>query len=571
MDLLLLVAILLSGCIATGEGMSKRSVDDVQNVLNNFDALIKVKGTVTYVPDRVCVTSVDELNKIEKALVRTDDRVADSRDADVSIQFSFSCSKLDRLKTEILKLKIDFAEVIAEPVSSYKYRTLKTNLESKILQFKSFLDSTKKMESGDPLAMAVKMENEFQLQQNRIIEVLNKLESEQKQLNDANVEVAIQHLQQGKLDDAVAAFVTVTDHEAHIERAVLSVYGNDGNNVENICKFIVRLPLQSRENGYKALKEQLKKDQRTLDNHIWMLAAEINRIPEEDRGTLNDVMVQARTMIRDGDIESLLVLLNHRKGLETMSDFIPTLVQMIYEETDNSRTGIETFVIFLHKIPNLRNKLYLINQLVLMLKSTDRFRGKDVTMLVYELVKIRNARDPKNSARQLIVEQNLPLELRDLMYDYLCVQNVETKEYLLAAEQVSLNQRYAHTAKFEFSETFFWRVYFTDNGKKVHIRNTKYNEPLYLIDEGSADDEHVLRSWMAGSLSKNKTAEFYLDMQGNGEFLIVNEHFNQVLYSAFDKDFDNVANNRPVFSKKYDPNNIDIDSKWIIGVCRVIA
>ncbi|XP_037048981.1 uncharacterized protein LOC119083372 [Bradysia coprophila] len=306
---LLLVAALLSGCIlGTSSEDIKRSVD-VQNIFNHFDALIKLKSTVPTVSDAVCVTSVDELNEIENAFVPDYDPETVLRDAEISIKISPDCAKLDRVKSEIIKLRNDFGIVIAQPISSQIYRTLKTSFESKIIQFVGSLEIAKKMESGDRLDMVVRFQNEFQPQQNRISEVLTKLETEQKRSNDANVQTAIEHLQRGKLDEAVAAFAIVTDHEAHVERAVMAVYGNE-DDFPNICRFIVRLPKLSRENGYKVVRDQLKKDNRMVDRHIWVLAAEVSRIQEKDRGILNDVFVHIKTMVQNDDFDSIAVILN---------------------------------------------------------------------------------------------------------------------------------------------------------------------------------------------------------------------------------------------------------------------
>lgn len=560
--------VLFAGCFLSISGVVlKNNSVDLQNVLNEFDTLMMnaeptVSGGAAKTPV-VCVMSVDELNEIENAFVR-DGSVSN----DVSIQFSSTCTELDKLKTEILKLKNQFKVLIRQPVSSRDYRTIKTDYESKILQFKNLLDSTKKSVTSERLVIVEKLQNEFQSQQNRIVAVLTKLESEQKVSNDANVQIVMSHMQQGKFDEAEAVFAKVTDNDKQIEQIVVSAYGN-GDDLGNIYRFVIRLPTQCRINGYTVLHEQLKKNSQLLSHHIWILATAVKNIPEpEGRVLIEAVMNDAKTTVRTNNFDGLIGFLNKRgtEGLDALKYFAPVFVQTVFEETGNS---VEKVLTVLEKMTNIRHRLYLINELISMLKVTDRMHGKDMSMIVFDLIKLRTVQKPQNKFLQKLIEQNLPDELRDLMYNNLCIQNAENDEYLFAGGAANENQRHVYTAKTQLlNESYFWQVYFTDNGAKALIKNNKYREHLYLIDEGNHDDEHVLRSWMPSSLEGDVKAEFYLDMIGNGQFLIVNKHFGQVLYSPFDGE-PNANNNRPVFSKKYDPNNIEIDSKWFVGICRL--
>lgn len=568
---ILLALFLFAGCVThiSGELTKNHSVD-LDNIFKKFDALIKLKNTESTTSELemgstvVCVMSVDELNEIENALVRDSD-LPDSND--VSINFSSTCTELDRLKTEIFKLKNDFKALIRQPILSHDYRNLKTSYESHILKFKDLLDSTKNTVSGERLEVVNKLKNEFQMQQQQIVAVLSKMELEQKPLNDANVQLAIKQLQQGKLNEAETTFEEVTDHDVQIEQIVASLYGN-GDNFENIYSFVARLPLLSRINGYKAMHQHLKKNNHMLDHHIWMLATVIRDIPRQNGDLIEAMTTDLKTIVRNNNYDGVAEFLNKDagKGLEAMQYFAPVFVRTIYEETGNS---VEKVLVVLEKLTFNRHRLYLINELIQMLKSTNRMHGKDMSMIVFELIKLRSIKRPHNKFLLNLIEQNLPEELRDLMYNNLCLRNAENDEYLFASVPGSENQRHVYTAKTNLlNESFFWQIYFVDNGTKVLISNNKYLEQIYLIDEGGHDDEHVLRSWMGDSLKGDSKAEFYLDMIGYGQFLIVNKHFGQVLYSPFDGE-PNANNNRPVFSKKYDPNNVEIDSKWIIGICRL--
>lgn len=172
---------------------------------------------------------------------------------------------------------------------------------------------------------------------------------------------------------------------------------------------------------------------------------------------------------------------------------------------------------------------------------------------------------------QQLIEQSRPEALRDQTYNNLCIQNVATDEYLFAGGPSALvNQRQVHTTKVQPSNgSFQWQIYFTDNGTTVMIKNNKYNEHIYVLEEGSREDDHVLRSWMSGSsLKGDSKAEFFLHKLGNGQFLIVNKFFSHVLFSPFTDVVDN-DNDRPVFSTKYDPKNIKNDSKWVIATCEL--
>ncbi len=562
MDILVL---LFTGCLVSISGhIVENHSADVKNIFNNFDTLNKLTNTES--TPIVCVKSVADLSEIENAFSRIDERISSSHN-DVSIQFSSDCNQLGELKTKILKLVNELDILVTAPISTISYRHHKGNLESKILLLKNLLDSTKKSTTGEPLDLIVKLQNEFQSLQSQMLQLLSKFESEQKLLNDANVKVAIGHLEQGKLDEAVAAFVNVTDHDLQIERFIASVYGN-GDNFDRIAHFIVRLPALSRLIGFRALYDQLKKNNQLLDHRIWVLACTINQMPEKDSLFIDAVMTEVKAIVRNNNFDGLTGSLNKNaaEGIEALKHFAPVFVQTIYEETDN---GIEKLFAVSNKFTFIRHRLYLINELILMLKGTGRMHGKDMSMIVFELIKLRTVDRPQNKFWQKLIEQNLPDELRDLMYNNLCIQNAENDEYLYAGLPDNEKQRHVYTARAQpLNESFYWQVYFTDNGAKLLIKNNKFGEHLYLVDEGKRDDEHVLRSWIPNSLKGDATAEFSLDMLGDGQFLIVNNYFNQVLYSPFDGE-PNAINNRPVFSKKYDANNIEIDSKWFIGICRV--
>lgn len=559
---LLLALVLFAGCLlnVSGDVVEKPSIE-MENIFNKFDALVKLKGTEREIKAPViCVASVDDLHQIENALRSSDLN-------DVSIQISSTCDKVDKLKTEILKLENVFKNLTDEPVSSHKYRNLKVKYEKNVLQFKNLLDSTKKIASPDRLNFIQQLETEFHSQKKQISKVLLKLETEQKSSNDANVQVAISQLQQGKMDEAIAAFAKVTDRDIQVERVVASVYGN-GDNFKNLYDFVVRLPFLTRVNGYKALHEQLKKNNHMMKHHIWMLAT-VAITETEDDGAIRAVIDEVKAIVRNNKIDGLIGFLNKRgpDGVD-LKRFAPVLVLTMYEETDNS---VEKVLAAFKQLTHIRHRLHLINELILLLKSTENMHGREMTMIVFEIIKLRAVQKPEDKPLLKLVEHNLPEELRDLMYNQLCIQNAETEEYLYGSMPSikEENQRHIYTAKTNsVNETFYWQIYFIDNGTKALIKNHKYNEHLFLPDEEIIDYEvHTLRSWQAGSLEGDSKAEFYLDMIGNGQFVIVNKHFGQVLYSGYNNQ-PNYYENRPVFSRNYDPKNVGIDSKWIIGICR---
>lgn len=554
-----------------GEVINNHS-QDLRNIFDKFDAIIKLEKIV---PERelltpvICVRSVDELNEIENVLVRNASNLYESND--VRINVSGNCTEIDTLKTGILKLKNDFKILINEKISSRDYNSLKTNYESKIIDFENQLLDTKKIAFEDELEVVNKLQSEFRLHQKQINNTLQTLEAEQNTLNNANADLAILLGQKGQLDDALAAFSNITDHEIRIERIVIDVYGKNDDNFENIFHFIGRLPgLPTRINGYKALYEELKKNNYVHNANIWILAAEVEKITVPTDGFIEAVIDDVTRITRRNYFDGIVEFVNERGPdfFHTVTHFAPLFIRLLYEESGHS---IEKVLNIFRKFTFDRHRLYLINELILLLKADDNMRGKEMTLIVFELIKLRTADKDGIEDKSFLdmIEQNLPEELRDLMYNNLCIQNAENDEFLFASMPADKERRHIHTATtLILNDSFYWHVYFVENGTKVLIKNIRYQEHLYLMDEGKDDDIHVLRSYMLDSLEGNRQAEFSLDMIGNGQFLIINTLYEQLLYSPYDG-VKNENHNRPVFSKKYDPENVSIDSKWKMGICRL--
>lgn len=559
-----------------GEVINNHS-QDLRNIFDKFDAIITLEKNGLVVPERefrnpvICVRSVEELNEIENALVRNATTLYDSKD--VRIKVSTNCTEIDTLKTGILKLKDDFKILINEKISSRIYKNLKADYEEKNVQFQNQLSETRKIAFKDELEIVDKLENEFNLHQKHISDILQQLEEEQKSLNDANVQLAISFGRKGQLDEALAVFANITDHEIRIERIVIEVYAINDDNFENIFHFIGRIPrLPTRINGYKALYEELKKNNYVNNANIWILAAELEKITEPTDGLVEAVIDDVTRITRRNYFDGIVEFVNERgpDGLHAVTHFAPLFIRLLYEESGNS---IEKVLNIFRKFTFVRHRLYLINELIIMLKADNNMRGKEMTLIVFELIKIRSAdkeESEEDKSFQDIIEQNLPDELRDLMYNNLCIQNAENDEFLFAGVPADKDRRHIYTAKtLTLDDSFYWHVYFVANGTKVLIKNIRYQEHLYLMDEGHEDEVHVLRSWIPDPMEGNRQAEFTLDMIGNGQFLIINTLYEQLLYSPFDG-VKNENNNRPIFSKKYDTTeDISIDSKWKMGICRL--
>lgn len=384
--------------------------------------------------------------------------------------------------------------------------------------------------------------------------------------DNARIEITMTKIQEGKLNEAVTAFADATDGD--IDRIVTLAY-EKGVEFGTIYEFIVRLPVVTRIVGIRAIHNQIKTDNR-MDHRIWILANGINQIldprPELHGDVVDAVMTDVKAIVRDDNFDGLARFLNEHAtdGLESIKLFAPLFVKTIYEEGTNNVSKVFNV---LNKFTFVQHRLYLVNEFIVMLQTTNRMFGKDITKIVFELTKLRTEKTDQSKDWWKVIEQNLPEAMRDLLYNNLCIRNALTGEYLYAGHPSALkNQRHIYAGKMlTVNETFYWQVYFTDNGSKTLIKNSFYNENIYLLDEGHPEIVPVLRSWMPQPMDGDYKAEFYLNMLPDGQFIIGSIHFGQVLYSPYNEEA-NIANMRPIFSKPYDPQ--DDDTKWIIGVCR---
>lgn len=555
---------------------------ELQNIFNKFDAMVKLNTVESAVTENnsetpvICISSLDEIIEIKDALVRNGDHFFQTND--VKIHFSAKCPLLDRLKAGVVKLKYDFIHLISERIFSRKYNELKINFESKFTGFKNHLAAKQKIASNKDLEIIGKLQNELESQQTRIADTLTNLESDQKSVNDAYVHLVISQLQQDQLDEAAYSFLNISDHEFDIEKIVPSVYQNNDDNFEKIHHFIGLIPsLANRITGYKALHKQLKDNKHLLNANFWTLAAAVKNISEPTGEVISDVMTDLRTIVRKNYFDGIIGYLNNRSadGQDTLTHIAPLFIRTIYEESGRS---IEKVLNIVRMLNFTQHRFYLINELITMLKSNDHMHGKEIPLIIFELIKLRTMneeeiKEPQYKSLQKKIERNLPEELRDIMYKNLCIQNVENDEFLFASIPADEKRRHIYTAKTQLlKESYSWEINFVENGTKALIQSRKYREHLYLMDEGKRDDVkddvHVLRSWIPNLLVGDRQAEFTLNMVEDGQFLIINNHFGQLLYSPYEG-VTNHNYNRPIFSKKYDPDNVSIDSKWKFGICRV--
>ncbi|XP_037045997.1 interaptin-like [Bradysia coprophila] len=514
-------------------------------------------------PPHMCVASHDDLFKIWNEMNKNNTDKFLHFDS-ITLTQSAACSEVDRLKTAILIIKQNFDEMLHKEISSKQYKELKTEYEEKFKKLQQQLNVAQTIVSQDEKIELDSMQNELQVQHYQISNVLRKMESERRILNDAYIRLCIADLERQNISSAVEAFMNITER-AQIRRIIYAVYANKEENFKVIFEFVKQTnDLESFLLGYSSLYEQMKTNQHMNVMNLLLLTNAIiqHRHDEGFKQLFNSLNESVKVMHQESDYEKFYTFMYNKnnESLFLAKDMIATFVEGAY----NGNIGnVDKVLSMIPKLDVINHRLHLIDALLNEMKLHSHSQQKEIFMVIYQLTQTRIAvHTEKDKLLVTAIEQNLPENVRDLIFTNLCIQNANNNEYLYSGQPSDESRRYVFTSVInKFDDTFDFEMEFMDKGRKVLIKNSHYREHLYVTENGSP---RTLLSWMPAYLTENTEAHFSLEIIDGPYFRVRSEHYGEYLFSPINKTY--TEDNRKVYFRP--EKKVNSDSTWKIQTCR---
>lgn len=520
-------------------------------------------------PPRMCVASQDDLLRIWMEMNKNVTNATDKTHHLHSITLTQSpgCSEVERLKTAILVIKQQFDDMLLMEVSSTQYKKLKMEYESKLNKLQHQLNEAQQS-SPEMKTELDQMHNELQVQKSQISNVLRKMESERRILNDAYIRLCIGDLERQNITSAVKAYMNITE-KIQVRRIIYAVYGNKEENFKVIFEFVKQTnDLETFLLGYSSLYEQMKTNQHMNVMNLLLLTNAViqYRHIEGFQPLYQSLNEGVKVMHQDSDYDTFYNFMYNKnnESLFHAKDMMTTFVQGAY---GGDVRNVNKVLSMIPKLNVINHRLYLIDALINEMKFHKHSQGKEIFMVMYQLIQMRidvfSRTDENDRLLVISVEQNLPENVRDLMFTNLCIQNANNKEYLFSAQPADESRRYVFTSVInKFDDTFDFEIEFIANGSSILIKNSHYREHLYITENGSP---RTLLSWMPAYLTENTEAHFSLEIVDGPFFRVRSEHYGEYLYSPTNKTYN--ESNRKVYFKPKE-QKIHSESTWKIQTCR---
>lgn len=517
-------------------------------------------------PPQMCVASQDDMLRIWNEINKNStDKVHLLHS--ITLTQSSVCTEVEKLKTAILIIKQNFDEMLRKEISSTQYKDLKKDYELKLNALQLQLnDAQQKAELGAKVELD-EMQGELIVQKHQINTVLRKMEGERRILNDAYIRLCISDLERQNISSAVEAYRNITE-KSQIRRIIYAVYANKEENFKIIFEFVKQTDdLETFLLGYSSLYEQMKINQHMNVMNLLLLTNAVikHREIDEFKPLFNVLNEAVKVMHTDNDYETFYNFMYNKnnESLFLAKDMMATFVQGAY---NGNISNVEKILGMIPKLDVINHRLHLINALITEMKFYGHSQRNEIFLVVYQLIQTRLAAyikaDESDRLLVIAVEQNLPDNVRDLIFTNLCIQNAHNNEYLYSGPPSDGSRRYVFTSIMnKFDDTFDFEMEFIDNGKKILLKNSHYREHLYITENGSP---RTLLSWMPAYLMDNTEAYFSLEIVDGAYFRVRSEHYGEYLYSPINKT--HTESNRKVYFRPED--KVRSDSTWKIQTCR---
>lgn len=517
-------------------------------------------------PPQMCVASEDDMIRIWNEINKNNtDKLHLLKS--ITLTQSAVCTEVEKLKTGILIIKQNFDEMLHKEISSTQYKDLKIDYEMKLKKLQLQLNEAQQnAQFGEKMELD-EMQSELIVQKHQINTVLRKMEGERRILNDAYIRLCISDLERQNISSAVEAYKNITE-KSQIRRIIYAVYANKEENFKIIFEFVKQTnDLETFLLGYSSLYEHMKTNQHMNVMNLLLLTNAVikHRDVEGFKPLFNSLNEAVKVMHKDNDYETFYNFMYNKnnESLFLAKDMMATFVQGAY---NGDITNVDKILNMIPKLDVINHRLHLINALITEMKFYGHSQRKEIFMVAYQLIQTRLAAyittDENDRLLVIAVEENLPDNIRDLIFTNLCIQNANNKEYLYSGPPSDESRRYVFTSIInKFDDTFDFEIEFLDKGRKILIKNSHYREHLYITENGSP---RTLLSWMPAYLMDNTEAHFSLEMIDGAFFRVRSEHYGEYLYSPINKT--HTESNRKVYFRRED--KVHTDSTWKIQTCR---
>lgn len=495
-------------------------------------------------PQRLCVVSKEELDEIWEALQEETDTASI---VTFTIVTSNQCTEFEKIKTGIFKLKASLKEILNHQVSSLKYDELKAVNKRKIREFQRQIDDAKDKVNQEGRKAISQFQNELQKQENRVDEYLQKLEETENIINDKYVRLIADYLDRELADNASIVFQNTIENKAQIKRIVKVVYDGNVKNFFKTFKFLRKVnETEPSIIGYTTLFDEMSAKKQMKDKYVSLLMNEVQKYENFFEYTSKE-----------------------RRDL--VKEIMPYFVKAVY---DGRMANLNNVLDLVPKFTTLSHKLFVLNELINQLKNNDQLcdyanGAHAIFQILYCIIQVRKKADDINDkvAKDVLkdVESNLPTFLRDLMYSNLCIQNYLNDEYMFPSSFDYQRRKVltSYSKSWWNADSFNWELEFIDGGKKVLIKNQKYNKHLYFFDVQQQNEFRDVR--ISKSLKDDPQAQFTLLIKGDSLFQIYNSRYGVSLYS--DSDINSKSDEgRSVYGTR---RELGFSRKWFIKTCRV--
>lgn len=490
-------------------------------------AAVAPPASPPFEPRVVCIVSKDELTAIWNEIERDE-----SAEVGRPMNFTYSenCNKLEKIKTGMLKLKHDFKALLKQNISSVRYEELKASYENEIRLLSKRLEDEKATAKGEQMTIVGELQDQIQKLQDQVNETLKKLEEEHKALNEAYVGACVANIDRNEIDKAVAVFKNISDYR-EIKRIASSTYSTKPESYDRIILFVRNVAdPEVVIIGYTCLFDELTKLNELRDMRILILANELRTktdvIFKELKGR---VMGITEKLIQKNDVQGFIDYAN-TKGASRDIDFVkqvmPMIVEMVYNKPTDILFGddprnVEFLMNLLPKFSNLHHRLYIINDLITVMKEVGHTTKKSIFSIIHKAIEVRTASEKIDDqyVKNLISEEenNLPEGVRVFMSSNACIKNLQSGQFMFMASvfnMFAIQMDFVSTATSTNANNhdLFSHIFdFTENGNVVQIRNVKSSEFMSFVD---------IPTGIPFLPSAKKDKDFILDIVSEGKFTI---------------------------------------------------
>lgn len=523
--------------------ITNQIVPEMSQFLKRFDDILVPDVVSPAVADPViyCFVPEDKLQEIQNVF---DSAVnVDTKIVAIKMVSSSKCSEVEKIKSRILKLKLDLHQ-LTKNIFSTKYQVEKDNYEDNMRNLQQKMDEALKIVSDADMDIVTKLINDMQSQNNFITAVLLRLEGKVRELSQETVRLCVSELKANRIDAATVHYRDISD-KTQIKEIVSSAYEN-ADSFKIIFNFIRHHVVDSMSvlNGFTALFDSIKtKTNVNTENfvNIENLIIFINGVSKYNGSEFEDLAKSLYGSFRSVNYDDFFVFfnrINHQKYYETYGFDVKTLMQIFVRGAlNNDVSNVVTVLDMKTKLRTIEDRLVLLNALMQeMVNYPHLVNSKEMMIMIYDVMEIRQEVDSSyNVANKQAVNDlynAVPDPLKSLMYNNLCIRNIANGDYVYSGPQLDDKRRNLYASKrveptTANDETFVFQAQFIDRGRKLLFKN-KFGEHLYFSE---GESPRRVLSWTGGSLENDRKAYFMVERTDDMGVRVRSVEFNEYMHA----------------------------------------